>query len=472
MRVSIVIPLHNEAPNADLLYRELREFAGEDHRVAEIIFVDDGSTDGTYERLDRACADDIRVTVLRLRRNFGQTAALSAGFDAATGDVICPMDGDLQNDPRDIPALLEKIDEGYDVVSGWRKDRKDTWLTRRVPSWLANRLISKITGVRLHDYGCTLKAYRREVLSRTSGSTARCTASSRRWRAGWACAWPRSRSTTARASPAGASTASRASFRVILDLINVKFLISYSTRPIQVFGKIGIASFFAGFVSLALTIYMKYFAAELHHHRQPVLHPVGALRPRRLPVHLHRPARRDSRSAPTTSSRKSRPMSSASVSRAARLPQVWHGRRQRMRVLFISYELPPIGGGGGRAALEIAGRLARRGHERGNPLLPFPGVARDGRARRRRDPPDPGPPAEPGRVHPARTALVHGAEHSRSGAARGGVFARRSPARSSASRAARRPGGCASGAASHTCFRCAAPTCPGLRSPPISACTR
>ena len=174
MRVSIVIPLHNEAPNVDLVYHELREFAGEDHRIAEIIFVDDGSTDGTYERILRACADDMRVTAIRLRRNFGQTAALSAGFDTATGEVICPMDGDLQNDPRDIPLLLEKINLGYDVVSGWRKERKDTWLTRRVPSWFANRLISKITNVRLHDYGCALKAYRREVLLGTVAKSSRC----------------------------------------------------------------------------------------------------------------------------------------------------------------------------------------------------------------------------------------------------------------------------------------------------------
>jgi len=259
MRVSIVIPLHNEAPNVDLLYRELREFAGEDHRVAEIIFVDDGSTDGTYERLVRGCADDMRVTVLRLRRNFGQTAALSAGFDAATGEVICPMDGDLQNDPRDIPALLEKINLGYDVVSGWRKERKDPWLTRRVPSWLANRLISKITSVRLHDYGCALKAYRREVLSgiRLYGEMHRFIPSLASWMGVRVAEIPvKHRRRIAGRSKYGLSRI----IPVILDLINVKFLVSYSTRPIQVFGKIGFASFFAGFLSLALTILMKHFA--------------------------------------------------------------------------------------------------------------------------------------------------------------------------------------------------------------------
>ena len=261
MKVSIVIPLHNEAPNAELLYRELREFAAEDGRVAEIIFVDDGSSDGTYERLTSAARDDVRVKVLRLRRNFGQTAALCAGFDAATGDVICPMDGDLQNDPRDIPRLLEKIEEGYDVVSGWRKDRKDKWLTRRVPSWLANRLISKITSVHLHDYGCALKAYRREVIegTRLYGEMHRFIPSLASWMGVRVAEIPvNHRPRIAGASKYGLSRI----IRVILDLINVKFLISYSTRPIQVFGKIGIASFAAAVISMAATIYMKWFAAE------------------------------------------------------------------------------------------------------------------------------------------------------------------------------------------------------------------
>ena len=260
MRVSIVIPLHNEVANVDLLYRELREFATEERRIAEILFVDDGSTDGTYERLVAACKDDMRVTVLRLRRNFGQTAALSAGFDLATGDVICPMDGDLQNDPHDIPRLLEKIEEGCDVVSGWRKGRKDAWLTRKVPSWVANRLISKITSVRLHDYGCALKAYRREVLqgTRLYGEMHRFIPSLASWMGVKVAEIP----VTHRARVAGKSKYGLTRvMRVILDLINVKFLISYSTRPIQVFGKIGIISFLIGMLCFVLTIYMKYFAA-------------------------------------------------------------------------------------------------------------------------------------------------------------------------------------------------------------------
>jgi glycosyltransferase involved in cell wall biosynthesis len=259
MRVSIVVPLHNEAPNAELLCRELREFAGEDRRVVELIFVDDGSTDDTCERLVRACAGDPRATVLRLRRNFGQTAALSAGFDIATGDVICPMDGDLQNDPRDIPSLLAKIDEGYDVVSGWRKERRDAWLTRRAPSWAANRLISKITNVRLHDYGCALKAYRREVLRgiRLYGEMHRFIPALSAWMGVRVAEVPvRHRARIAGKSKYGLGRV----IPVILDLINVKFLVSYSTRPIQVFGKVGLASFLAGFLFLALTVLMKCFA--------------------------------------------------------------------------------------------------------------------------------------------------------------------------------------------------------------------
>ena len=258
MRVSVVIPVFNEAANVERVYRELRGLAGEDKRIAEIIFVDDGSTDSTYDRLISVCSNDPRVTVIRLRRNFGQTAALSAGFDAATGEVICSMDGDLQNDPRDIPRLLDEIEKGADVVSGWRKRRKDAWLTRRLPSWLANRLISRITSVRLHDYGCSLKAYRREVIAgvKLYGEMHRFIPSLASWMGVKVTEIPvNHRPRVAGKSKYGLSRI----FRVILDLINVKFLISYSTRPIQVFGKIGIYSFFAGVLCAALTVYMKFY---------------------------------------------------------------------------------------------------------------------------------------------------------------------------------------------------------------------
>jgi len=258
MNVSIVIPVFNEADNVEQLYRELREFAMTDDRITEIIFVDDGSADTTYDQLKHFCADDPKATVLRLRRNFGQTAALSAGFDIAAGDVICSMDGDLQNDCRDIPKLLDKISEGCDVVSGWRKDRKDTWLTRRVPSRAANILISKITSVKLHDYGCSLKAYRREVLEGVNlyGEMHRFIPSLASWMGVKVAELPvNHRPRVAGKSKYGLSRI----FRVILDLINVKFLISYSTRPIQVFGKIGIYSFLAGILCAILTVYMKFY---------------------------------------------------------------------------------------------------------------------------------------------------------------------------------------------------------------------
>jgi len=261
MKVSVVIPVHNEAPNVETLYRELRDLAAEDDRVAEIIFVDDGSTDDTFDRLVRTCRDDPRVVVLRLRRNFGQTAALSAGFDVATGDVICPMDGDLQNDPRDIPRLLARIEEGYDLVSGWRRGRKDPWLTRRLPSWLANRLISKITSVRLHDHGCSLKAYRREVLEGTKlyGEMHRFIPALASWMGVKVTEVPvNHRPRVAGESKYGLGRV----IRVVLDLINVKFLTAYATRPIQVFGKIGLASLAAGGAFFAVTLYMKYLAAE------------------------------------------------------------------------------------------------------------------------------------------------------------------------------------------------------------------
>ena len=161
---SIVVPIYNEQDNIQALYTAITTALGADEWNYEIIMVDDGSTDASFAELQRLALLDERLKVIRFRRNFGQTAAMSAGFDAAAGDVIIPMDGDLQNDPADIPRLLEKIDQGYDVVSGWRSDRKDTFITRKIPSILANALISFFTGVHLHDYGCTLKAYRREVL--------------------------------------------------------------------------------------------------------------------------------------------------------------------------------------------------------------------------------------------------------------------------------------------------------------------
>ena len=256
MRATVVVPLFNEAENVAPLCAELRRAADADPRIAEIILVDDGSGDDTPAECKEACDADRRFSVIALRRNFGQTAALSAGFDAARGDVVVPMDGDLQNDPADISRLLDKIEEGYDVVSGWRRERCDPFLTRRLPSWCANRLISWTTGVRLHDYGCTLKAYRRDLLAdvRLYGEMHRfipCLAS---WMGIRMAEVPvNHRPRRAGKSKYGLSR----TVRVLLDLINVKFLLSYQTSPIQVFGKVGLASFALAAAALAAVVWMK-----------------------------------------------------------------------------------------------------------------------------------------------------------------------------------------------------------------------
>jgi len=255
---SIVVPILNEQDNIDELYRAITSALDKGDPDYEIIMVDDGSTDGSFRALQRIAAQDERLKVIRLRRNFGQTAAMSAGFDAAAGAVIIPMDGDLQNDPADIPRLMEKLQEGYDVVSGWRRDRRDTFVTRKIPSMLANALISSLTGVHLHDYGCTLKAYRREVLD------------------GINLYGEMHRFVPALASQIGARVTElpvnhhprlhgtskygiSRTLRVILDLMTVKFLMAYSTKPIQLFGKWGVYTLLAGFGSGAVTIYMKIF---------------------------------------------------------------------------------------------------------------------------------------------------------------------------------------------------------------------
>jgi glycosyltransferase involved in cell wall biosynthesis len=163
--LSVIIPVFNEEENVQLLHQRLQESLRACGRPYEIIYVDDGSTDATFSRLRRLAEHDTRVCIVQLKRNFGQTIALSAGIEQSTGSILVFMDGDLQNDPRDIPRLLAKLDEGYDVVSGWRKQRKDALLSRKLPSWLANRLIARVTGVQIHDYGCSLKVYHREVFT-------------------------------------------------------------------------------------------------------------------------------------------------------------------------------------------------------------------------------------------------------------------------------------------------------------------
>lgn len=245
MFLSVVIPVFNEEDSLRMLHQRLTETLARMGQAYELIFVDDGSQDGSYAALQRLQASDARLRVVRLRRNFGQTAAFSAGFDRAQGQVIVTLDADLQNDPADIPALVAKLDEGYDVVSGWRRDRQDRFFDRRLPSTVANWLISRVTGVYLHDYGCSLKAYRREVLAevRLYGELHR-----------FLPALAHGLGARVAEIPVGHSPrrfgrskygVSR-TLKVLLDLLAVKFLLSYSTRPIHIFGLLGLISLALG----------------------------------------------------------------------------------------------------------------------------------------------------------------------------------------------------------------------------------
>jgi len=269
MDLSVVVPIYNESPNLRPLYEQIIEVLSGTALEFELVLVDDGSLDDSFTIVSDLAKGDPRVRVIRLRRNFGQTAAMAAGFDIACGEVIVPMDSDLQNDPADIPRLLDKIREGYDVVSGWRKSRQDKWLSRRLPSLLANRLISRMTGVHLHDYGCTLKAYKREVLSRINlyGEMHRFVP---------ALASQRGANVTEMAVNHRPRLAGESKYgidrtlRVILDLITVKFMLKYSTRPMQLFGKWGIWTIVLGALSGAATLYMKWFDG-LSMNRNPLL---------------------------------------------------------------------------------------------------------------------------------------------------------------------------------------------------------
>ncbi|NOZ71333.1 MAG: glycosyltransferase family 2 protein [Chloroflexi bacterium] len=255
-QISIVIPLYNEEDSIPELYRQLTAVLEDYGQPYEVIVVDDGSEDGSFARLQEIYARDKRWRIVRLRRNFGQTAGFAAGFDLARGEVIITLDADLQNDPADIPLLMKKMAEGYDIVSGWRVQRKDTFLSRRLPSMIANWLISRTTGVYLHDYGCSLKAYRREVVKnlRLYGELHRFVPAVASWMGVTIAEVP----VNHRAREHGQSKygISR-TFRVMLDLLTVYFLLSYSTRPIQVFGSIGLASSGLGMLLGAYLSYVK-----------------------------------------------------------------------------------------------------------------------------------------------------------------------------------------------------------------------
>lgn len=236
--LSVVIPVYNEEENLEQLHREFSEVLKAVGRPYELILVDDGSTDRSFEVLTAIHARDPHVRVIQFRRNFGQTAGFAAGFAAARGALIITADADLQNDPRDIPNLLAEIDKGADIACGWRKDRKDKFLTRRVPSTVANKLISSITGVKLNDYGCSLKVFRAEVIKpvRLSGEMHRFLPALASEVGVRVVEIPVSH----RARVHGKSKYGLGrTIRVTLDLITVKFLLSYSRRPLQIFGLIG-----------------------------------------------------------------------------------------------------------------------------------------------------------------------------------------------------------------------------------------
>ena len=251
--VSVAVPVYNEVESLKAFCGELHETMSKLGRSYEIVMVDDGSTDGTWAAMREQAEKYPNMRLIRFRRNFGQTAAMSAGFRESQGDVIVTMDADLQNSPADIPKLLSKLGEGYDVVSGWRKDRKDAFLNRRLPSMIANGLISWITGVKLHDYGCTLKAYRRDVVKNVHlyGEMHRFIPAFASWVGGTIGEVP----VDHRARRFGTSKygISR-TIRVVLDLITVKFLMQYSKGPIQMFGKLGLALMAPGIATLAAIV--------------------------------------------------------------------------------------------------------------------------------------------------------------------------------------------------------------------------
>lgn len=245
MDVSVVIPVFNEAENIVALFSQLKSVLESLDCSYEIIAVDDGSTDGSFDILKDLHAEDGHLIVARLRRNFGQTAAFAAGFALAEGDVVVTLDADLQNDPADVPRLLEVLEQGHDVVSGWRLNRKDPFLTRRLPSMIANRLISEMTGVHLHDYGCSLKAYRREVVKNINlyGELHRFIPAMASWLGVSITEVPVNHHPRRHGqSKYGLSR----TLKVLLDLLTVRFLLSYSTRPIHIFGGLGFLSFAVG----------------------------------------------------------------------------------------------------------------------------------------------------------------------------------------------------------------------------------
>src|SRR5687767_2834591 len=254
--VSVFLPVYNEEPNLRPLHAKLDAALKSLGRSAEIVYVDDGSTDGSLKILREISELDPRVRVVALRRNYGQTAAMAAGIDAASGKVLIPMDADLQNDPADIARLLEKLDEGYDVVSGWRRNRQDKLVSRKIPSQIANRIISWIGGVPLHDYGCSLKAYRRDVIQdvKLYGEMHRFIPIYASWAGARVAEIPVDHhARTMGKSKYGISR----TVKVVFDLITIKFMAEYHTKPLYVFGAFGMIAFFTSLVAGVWAIVLK-----------------------------------------------------------------------------------------------------------------------------------------------------------------------------------------------------------------------
>jgi glycosyltransferase involved in cell wall biosynthesis len=268
--ISLVIPIHNEEPAILPLYDRLTAVMEALKKPYEIIFVDDASTDRSFDLLANLVETDPRLKVIRLRRNFGQTAALSAGFDEAQGDVIVSLDGDLQHAPEDIPALLGKIDEGYDIASGWRKNRIDNAMTRKIPSRIANWMMAKTSGIELHDFGTTFKAYRAEVLKDVNlyGELHRFIPALASLYGARVVEVPISNSP--RVSGGSHYGLSR-TFRVMFDIVTIKFLLTYMTRPMHFFGKIGLVGTLLGGAIMGYLFIYKILGNEIMLQHGPLM---------------------------------------------------------------------------------------------------------------------------------------------------------------------------------------------------------
>ena len=269
-KYSIVVPFHNEEENVTTLYDRLKAVMEQVGDTFELVFIDDGSRDRTYRLLEEIAAVDSRVLVIKLRRNFGQTSALAAGFDHAQGELILAMDGDLQHDPNEIPNFLAKLEEGYDVVSGWRSQRGDNFLLRRIPSGIANRLMAVISGVDIHDFGTTFKAYRREVIQNIPlyGEMHRFIPALASWYGASICEIPISN--PAREFGKSHYGISR-TFRVFFDLLTIRFLLRYMTRPLHFFGTIGALGMATGAGLAVWLFFLKLFTG------QPIMNIHGPL---------------------------------------------------------------------------------------------------------------------------------------------------------------------------------------------------